>query len=169
MKKALYQRLGITHALTTVYHPQSNGQTECANQEVEKHLRLFTNARHDDWVNFLSTAEFVLNSRVHSAHQMTPFEVMYGYRPDFTVPAGPPTKFPVLDSQLRLLCDTRQEAEAALRMEKRAMKDTFEANKPEVHPFTAGDMVWLNSKDISLTTPSRKLAPRQLGPYKVLE
>jgi hypothetical protein len=30
-------------------------------------------------------------------------------------------------------------------------------------------MVWLSSKDISLTSPSRKLAPRQLGPYKIVE
>ena len=66
--KALYQRLGITHALTTAYHPQSNGQTEHANQEVERHLRLFTNSRQDDWVKYLPTAEFVLNSRQHSAH-----------------------------------------------------------------------------------------------------
>ena len=39
----LYQRLGITHALTTTYHLQSNGQMEHANQEVEHHLQLFTN------------------------------------------------------------------------------------------------------------------------------
>jgi len=166
---ALYQKLGITHALTTAYHPQSNGQTERANQEVEKHLRLFTNARHDDWVNFLPTAEFVLNSRIHSAHQMAPFEIIYGYRPDFTIPVGPPTKFPALDSRLRALRETRQEAEAALRMEKRTMKEEFEAKKPTPHPFTPGDKVWLSAKDISLTSPSRKLAPRQLGPYEVLE
>jgi hypothetical protein len=91
--KALYQKLGIVHTLTTAYHPQSNGQTKRANQEVEQHLRLFVNSRHDDWVTFLPTAEFVLNSRMHSAHHMTPFEIMYGYHPDFTVPVGPPTKF----------------------------------------------------------------------------
>ena len=50
LMKALYQKLGITHALTTAYHPQSNGQTERANQEVEQHLRLFTNSRQNDWV-----------------------------------------------------------------------------------------------------------------------
>jgi transposase InsO family protein len=68
LMKALYQKLGITHALTTTYHPQSNGQTKRANQEVKQHLRLFANSRYDDWVTFLPTAEFVLNSRMHSAH-----------------------------------------------------------------------------------------------------
>ena len=167
--KTLYHKLGITHALTTAYHPQSNGQTERANQEVERHLRLFTNSRQDDWVKYLPTAEFVLNNRQHAAHHMSPFEVMYGYRPDFTVPTGPPTKFPAVDSRLRDLQQARKEAEAALRMEKRSMKETFEKGKSTPHTFTPGQKVWLSSKDISLSLSSRKLAPRQLGPYTVLE
>ena len=157
--KALYKQLGITHALTTAYHPQSNGQTERANQEVERHLRLFTNSRHDDWVKYLPTAEFVLNSRRHSAHQMAPFEVMYGYCPDFTVPTGPPTKFPALDSRLQQLNHVRKEAETALRHEKQSMKEAFERGKPTPHIFTPGQKVWLSAKDISLSSPSRKLAP----------
>ena len=169
LMKALYQRLGITHALTTAYHPQSNGQTERANQEVERHLRLFTNSRQDDWVKYLPTAEFVLNSRRHSAHQMAPFEIMYGYCPDFTVPVGPPTKFPALDTRLEHLRESRKEAEAALREEKRAMKEAFEKGKMTPHTFTPGQKVWLSSKDISLTSASRKLAVRQLGPYTVAE
>jgi hypothetical protein len=169
LMKALYQRLGINHALTTAYHPQSNGQTERANQEVEQHLRLFVNARHDDWVNHLPTAEFVLNSRLHTAHHTSPFEVMYGYRPDFTIPPGPPTKYPALNSRMQQLQETRKEIEAALRMEKRTMKETFEAGKPAPHTFTPGQKVWLSSKDINTPHPSRKLAPRQLGPYEVSE
>jgi hypothetical protein len=157
----MYQKLGITHALTTAYHPQSNGQTELANQEVKKHLCLFTNTQHDDWVTYLPAAEFVLNSRIHSVHRMTPFKVMYGYRPDFTVPAGPPTKFPALDSQMLLLRETCREAEAVLRLEKCAIKETFETNKPSPCPFAPRDMVWLSSKDISFTSPSCKLAPWQ--------
>ena len=167
--KALYLRLSITHALTTAYHSQSNGQTECANQEVEQQLCLFTNACQNDWVTHFPTAEFVLNNRMHSAYHMTPFEVMYRYCPDFTVPTGPPTKFSALNSHLTFLQETRKEAEASLHMEKRAMKRTFEKEKPPPHSFSSREKVWLNSKDIGLTSTSRKLTLRQLSPYEVLE
>ena len=100
---------------------------------------------------------------------MSPFEVIYGYQPDFMVPAGPPTKFPAVDSQLQDLCQARQEAEATLWIEKHLMKETFEKGKLAPHTFVPGQKVWLSSKDISLSSSCRKLAPRQLGPYTVLE
>jgi hypothetical protein len=52
------------------------------------------------------------------------------------------------------------------------MKDTFEINKTPPHVFHPGQKVWLSSKDIRhipTSHPSRKLTPRQLGPYEVAE
>ena len=41
--KALYQQLGITVKLSTAYHIETNGQTERANQELERYLRNYIN------------------------------------------------------------------------------------------------------------------------------
>jgi Chromo (CHRromatin Organisation MOdifier) domain len=95
--------------------------------------------------------------------------LMYGYCPDFTVPPGPPTKFPALNFHLLTLQETRKEAEAAFRMKKYTMKQTFESNKPPPQMFTLGEKVWLSSKDITVSGPGRKLTPWQLGPYEVVD
>jgi hypothetical protein len=40
--RELYKLLGIKLATSTAYHPQTNGQTEHINQELEGYLRIFT-------------------------------------------------------------------------------------------------------------------------------
>src|SRR6201996_4854156 len=108
--------------MTTAYHPQANGQVEHKNQEVESYLRLFISKRQDDWVDLLPTAEFVVNSRLNSATGHTPFELLYGYMPDFTIPAGRSTGIPLVDKHLQHLRTLRIDAEAALRLSKERMK-----------------------------------------------
>src|SRR6266403_442863 len=115
---ALYKRLGIESSITTAYHPQANGQVERKNHKVEIYLRMFISKRQDDWMDLLPTVEFVINSRLNSATGYTPFEVLYGYTPDFTIPAGQPTGIPSVDKRLQKLQTLCIDAEAALRLSK---------------------------------------------------
>ena len=70
--------LGIKTALSTAYHPQTDGQTERVNQELEQYIRLFCNERQDDWDEWLPMAEFAYNNHVHSSTQHTPFYLNHG-------------------------------------------------------------------------------------------
>ena len=54
----LYHLLGITIALSTAYHPQTDRQMEQVNQELEQYLRLFINKWQNDWAELLPMAEF---------------------------------------------------------------------------------------------------------------
>ena len=54
----LNKLLGIKVAASTAYHPQTDGQTERVNQEIEQYLRLFVNQHQDDWFDWISLAEF---------------------------------------------------------------------------------------------------------------
>jgi transposase InsO family protein len=95
--RALYKRLGIEAGLTTAYHPEGNGKVERKNQEVEQYLCLFCDKRQEDWAEHLPAAEFTLNSCIHSGTSKAPFELIYGYCPDFTVPIGKRSNMPGLD------------------------------------------------------------------------
>ena len=63
--QGLSEILRIKIVASTAYHPQTDGQTEHVNQEVEQFLCLFINQRQDNWYNWLSIAEFAYNDRVH--------------------------------------------------------------------------------------------------------
>ena len=46
--KELMKALGTKRMLSTVYHPQSDGQTERINQEIEMFLQHYINYQKDD-------------------------------------------------------------------------------------------------------------------------
>ena len=71
--------LGIQTKLSTAYHPQTDGQTERLNQDVEQYLRLFVSQRQNDWPEWIACAEFAYNNnKVHSATKTLPFFANYG-------------------------------------------------------------------------------------------
>ena len=72
------KQLGITRHLSTGYHPETDNQTERANQEVEAYLRLFTNYLQDNWSEWCAVMEFSYNNRVHSMTKQSPFFVDHG-------------------------------------------------------------------------------------------
>ena len=56
--RELYRLLGIKIAASTAYHPQTDGQTECLNQELEQYIHLFVNEWQSDWDNLIPMMEF---------------------------------------------------------------------------------------------------------------
>jgi len=79
--RELYRLLGIKLASSTAWHPQTNGQTERVNQELDQYLWLFVNGQQDDWYDLLPMAEFQHNNHVHSATQQPPFLLDTGHVP----------------------------------------------------------------------------------------
>ncbi|KAL5495976.1 hypothetical protein ACEPAH_3208 [Sanghuangporus vaninii] len=81
MMKELYKLLHIEGNPSTAYHPQTDGQTERVNQELEQYLRLYVNHRQSDWADWLALAEFAYNNCEHSATKLSPFFVNSGVHP----------------------------------------------------------------------------------------
>ena len=48
MMRELNKMLGIETKLSTAYHPQTDGQTERTNQELEQYLRMYVNHRQNN-------------------------------------------------------------------------------------------------------------------------
>jgi hypothetical protein len=111
---ALYKYLSIETGLTTTYHPEENGKVKCKNQEVEQYLYLFCDKCQEDWAEHLPAVKFALNSCVYSGTSMAPFELIYGYYPNFTISISKRSNMPRLDQWLNHLTKVHADAEAAL-------------------------------------------------------
>ena len=165
--KELYRLLGIKGCPSTAYHPQSDGQTERANQEVEQYLRLYVNHRQDDWVEWLSLGEFCYNNRVQSSTRQTPFMLNTGRNPKLGIEPFRSSQNESADSFVQKLQSARKEAEAALHKAADDMARYYDQHRETGVSYNVGDKVWLDGKDIQTDRPSRKLADKGYGPFKI--
>jgi len=78
---SLCKSLGIRQKMSTVYHPQTDGQTERTNQTLEGYLRNFGNYDQNDWYQLLPLAEHAYNNSINNVHGMSPFYANYGFHP----------------------------------------------------------------------------------------
>jgi len=101
--------------MSTAYHPQTNGQTERVNQELEQYLRIFVRERQDDWYTLLPLAEFSYNNHIHSPMRQTPFILDTGQHPQMGFePHQPPSCFEAVNEFTDRMKDTLKEAKAVL-------------------------------------------------------
>ena len=189
---ALCVTVGIKLALSTSYHPQTNGLVERTNGTVEAALRHYTSANQDDWADYLPLVEFALNNAYHNTLQCTPFQMNRVTLPldPFQALVRSSGNEPVKCTRARWMGmsslaspeagGTRNAVQAAdeylwarkcVQLAKDKMKAVHDRNVTNLHLYEAGSLVWYDLRDIRLRHPSRrnKLLPRYMGPLTVLE
>lgn len=165
----LYKLLGIEYNPSSAAHPETDGQTERANQEIEAFLRIYSNYRQDDWVDWLAIQEFCYNNRVSSATGYSPFFLETGRNPNMHY--NPSRQSRNVDAQKFFdeMKRAHEDAEAAMRKAKDDMKRWYDRNAREDPGYSVGDKVWLETTNLKVERPSRKLSEKRLGPFEVLE
>src|SRR6266478_3685184 len=167
MMQGLNQLLGIKTKLSTAYHPETDGQTERINQELEQYLRIFVNHRQDDWKDWLSLAKFSYNNRVHSATHQTPFFVNTGQHPRMGFEPIRRSKVEAAEKFAERMKEIHKETASTLRKAADDMKRYADQQQGNAPKFKEGDLVWLDASDIKQNRPARKLSDKQLGPYSI--
>ena len=102
--------LRINHRMSTAFHPQTDGQTECYNQELEAYLQIYCTYKPDEWSKKLSLAQFTHNSRPHDAIKQSPFQLIYGTKPVALPEVSEKTNSPVTNDRINQLYKSREEA-----------------------------------------------------------
>ncbi len=167
--RELSRLLGIKPTPSTAYHPQTDGQTERVNQEVETYLRIFVNHRQDDWADWLPIAEFSYNNRIHSATHHTPFELDMGQHPRMGVEPPKTAMVEAAADFVSRMAQMQEEAKAALARAAEEMSKYYDRNRDEAPKYSEGEKVWLSARNHSTDRPTKKLDHKWLGPFKILK
>ena len=164
--------LNIRQAMSSAYHPQTDGQTERTNRVLEDMLRHYVSPTHHDWDEHLDMAEFAINDAWHESVQETPFMLNHGQHPlNFLslqthahkshVPAAA-----AFTANMQL---GTERAIACLERAQQRQKATADGRRRDVN-YQVGDKLLLSTRNVRWKSPGApKLMPRYIGPFNVLE
>ena len=175
MWDSLCKLLGIKAKLSTAFHPETDGQSENANQEAERYLRTYVNHFQDDWVRWLPMGEFAANANVSASTKIPPFLATRGYNPRMSFDRVNLTAKTTRDrisnriatsisGRMEKIWDFMREE-----MTKAQAKQITAANRHRkpAPDYAIGDEVFLSTKNIKTERPSKKLDDKFIGPYPI--
>jgi len=172
LMKELNEMLGIKSKLSMAFHPQTDGQTERVNQELEQYLRMFIDHRQKQWPEWLGTAEFAYNNKAHSSTRTSPFKANYGQDPRMEFERRKKGKYAGAEKFVEKMKKIQEETKAALKKAQEDMRKYTDRKRSDVEKYKVGDLVILSTKDLKYQMVGRrteKLTERFVGPYKVKE
>jgi len=120
--KELNEMLEIETKLSIAYHPQMDEQTKKVNQELEQYLCIFIDHRQKQWSEWLETAEFVYNNKIHSATKVSPFRVNCEQDPRMGFEGRQRGRYEVAGEFVERIKEIQKKVKAALKRVQEGMK-----------------------------------------------
>jgi len=167
----LFEITGSELRMSSSYHPQTDGQTERANQTIEQIIRT-TVQKLDSWDDYLPMLEFSYNNSVNPSTKETPFFVNKGYHPNvpLSINYARTTNLPAVEKF----------KERILRIQK-LVKDNIALSQIRQNEYVNKSRRYLQLAENDLvlvktqfllpdnidTKNSMKSIPRWSGPYKI--
>jgi hypothetical protein len=179
----LCYHLNTEKRLSTAFHPQTDGQTERQNQELESFLRMYMNYDQDNWVSLAPYAEYAYNSKVHSSTKVCPIELAFGIKPkgfdgvsdsEFLRAPDPTWELSSASADIRnrvvaylqKRADLWETARECLQKAQKEQARWYDGKRTD-RSFAVGEYVILNAKNIKTKRPSKKFDSKYLGPFRI--
>ena len=162
--KRVCELTGIKRRLSTAYHPETDGATERANQELEHFIRCFTTYNQTDWSPLLPIAELCTNNRISASTGFSPFFLTHGYNLDpieLKEPLDPSivdTRSPRAKAEdfVHRLREAQDVAQTSMALAQQRQEDYANRSRQPAPQYKVNDSVWLNLKNITTDRPVKK-------------
>ncbi|GJZ13075.1 reverse transcriptase domain-containing protein [Tanacetum coccineum] len=177
LEKAL-QKYGVTHKISTAYHPQTNGQTEVTNRAIKRILERSVGYNPKDWSEKLNDALWAFRTAHKTPTGCTPFRLVYGKACHLPVEVEHKAYWALKQCNMDLtaaaknhfmalneLMELRDEAYENTRIYKEKTKKWHDSRLRGDKNFTAGDKVLLFNSRFKLHPG--KLKSKWSGPFSV--
>ncbi|WVZ69566.1 hypothetical protein U9M48_018337 [Paspalum notatum var. saurae] len=170
--KRLHESMGTKLNFSSAYHPQTDGQTERANQILEDMLRACAIQYGTSWDKSLPYAEFSYNNSYQASIKMSPFQALYGRRCRTPLHWDQPGEKQLFGPGII------EDAERQVRMIRENLRiaqtrqKSYADNRRRDLEFAVGDYVYLKVSPIRGLRRFKvkgKLAPRYIGPFKIID
>ncbi|MEZ0209072.1 MAG: DDE-type integrase/transposase/recombinase, partial [Candidatus Paceibacterota bacterium] len=165
----LMRILGVAVDSSTARHPQTDGQSERANQSLEQLIRVTCNHSGSDWLEKLPLMEFAHNAAVNESTGMSPFFICYGRHPrgDLLNVGTASSPNPNARDFVESLKEIHKLATDNLKIARDRMKRSADRKRVKGPELEVGDLVLLNRSEIK----SRKEFPKMdlpfMGPFRI--
>ena len=139
--RALFEKMHTTLNFSSLFHPQTDGQSKIANSIVLDLLKCYVSDHQEKWEQYLPLVEDAYNNIVHTSMGKAPFEIVEGGK---KVPPILHTKVKIFEADKYV-----EDWEAAYRKVKEALQRTQAKQKKAVDrhrrhlEFALGDWVLL--------------------------
>ena len=87
--KSLHKLTGVKLKLSSAYHPETDGASECTNKTVNQALRYHVEHNQLGWVHALPKIRFDLMNTINKSTGFTPFQLRMGRSPRVILPLVP--------------------------------------------------------------------------------
>jgi len=133
-------------------------------------LRVFIDHRQEQWPDWLETAEFAYNNKIHTATKISLFKANYGQDPRMGFEGRRKGKYEAVGKFVKRIKKIQEEAKAVLGKVQEEMKKFANRRQRKEEEYRVGDLVLLSMKDLKWQMKRRrseKLTECFVGPYKV--
>ena len=155
--RALFKACGTELAMSTAYHPQTDGQTERMNRTLEDALRAYVAPQQTDWPRHLIAIEVAYNDSKQASTNQSPFFLNYGIHPlmPHQLITQEPNQVPAADNYLERLESAIAAAREALTHAQQRQEMYANKERRDVQ-FTMGDLVRLSTENLKIDSSLTK-------------